>query len=77
MTTSQRSIEQQWLEVQLVQGGVRPRSVHILLKAGFTSVEELAATRDALLLGLRGMGPALLAELRAVVPYQGGKGSAR
>jgi hypothetical protein len=71
MTATQRSIEQQWLEVQLVQSGVRAKLVSILLRAGFTSVEELSGTRDALLLALRGVGPQGLAELRRVVPYRG------
>lgn len=45
-------------------------TVGALERAGFTSLEELAACPDALLLELRNFGATRLRQLRALVPYQ-------
>ena len=50
--------------------GLSRRVSYLLMRRGFTTVEEIASIRDELLEDRRDVGPATMAEIRRVIPYQ-------
>jgi hypothetical protein len=56
--------------LQLLRPTLGNRICHALLREGYTTVEQVAATPDADLLDIAIIGPGSVAVLRKVIPYR-------